>query len=160
MKKILYLIPLFLLVSCSVSRNAITYTGKIQFFLPNGDTKEYDADYTKTYETKGKKTRVNENFNLHIGDQVVVAKDIPSFFIGKPADPGAPIDYKIIVLKTNDGDQPLRISRSDFFSMVDQAAENKDKLLESLSDYLFKLTGTRYAKEEIVIPVDDFYEGF
>lgn len=156
MKKILYLIPLFLLVSCSVSRNAVTYTGKIQFFLPNGDTKEYDADYTKTYETKGKKTRVNENFNLHIGDQIVIAKDIPSFFVGKPAAPGAPIDYKTIVLKTTDGEQPLRISRSDFFSLVEQADNDKDKLKESLGEYLFDLTGIRYAKEDIIIPVNDF----
>lgn len=156
MKKILYLIPLFLLVSCSVSKNAVTYTGKIQFFLPNGDTKEYDADYTKTYETKGKKTRVNENFNLHIGDQIVIAKDIPSFFVGKPAGPGAPIDYKTIVLKTRDGEQPLRISRSDFFSLVEQADNDKDKLKESLGEYLFDLTGIRYAKEDIIIPVNDF----
>lgn len=155
MKRICFLIPLLLLVSCSVSRQMTQYAGKIQFFLPDGQTKEYDADYTKTRETKGNKTRVNESFNLHIGGDIVIAKDIPSFFVGHPVTPPIEKDYKTIIVKFQDGEHNIQIPRKDFLALLDRANEDKDKLAELLSDYLMELTGDRYAKENITIPVAD-----
>ena len=155
MKKIVYIICLLLLVSCSVSRQVSRYSGTITFFLPNGQTEEYDADYTKTRETKGNKTRVNESFNLHIGDDIVIAKDIPSFYVGHLVKPGEPIEMKTIVLRTENGEESIRIPERDFFELAGKANRDKDRLKEMLSDYLFEQTGVRHLKENIIIPLTD-----
>ena len=148
----LLLIPL-VFASCSVSRQMMRYTGKIQFFLPNGQVEEYDAEYVKTYETKGKRTRVNEALNLNIGADIVIAKDIPSFFVGSPVGPdmdtgpGEPV-----TVDTPKGKLSYNIPLEEFQRIVREADGDEDRIKEMLRDTLYRMTGERYPKERINFP--------
>lgn len=148
----LLLIPL-VFASCSVSRQMMRYAGKIQFFLPNGEVEEYDAEYVKTFETKGGRTRINEALNLNIGANIVIAKDIPSFFVGSPVGPGMDTGPgEPVTVDTPKGRLSYNIPLDEFQRIVREADGNEDRIREMLGETLYRMTGERYPKDRINFP--------